>query len=144
MFFRIHAAGSHVLFKAALLLAVYFRVLSSANLNVIASAERSRFGDEVQYGNNILGSSDSWSRYGRGTNGLWYAPEPYSHFTVALVREGRTLTTFINGMVDQWTDGDFRLERLLLGGSGSNIDGYALYGRALTPAEIAVLISQCR
>lgn len=102
------------------------------------------FGDEVQYGNNILGSSDSWSRYGRGTNGLWYAPEPYSHFTVALVREGRTLTTFINGMVDQWTDGDFRLERLLLGGSGSNIDGYALYGRALTPAEIAVLISQCR
>ena len=93
---------------------------------------------------NVLGTADSWLRYGRGTNGKWYPVEPYSRFTLAVVAEGGRLTTYVNGLVDQSMEGDCDLRDLLLGACNGRIGSYAVYHRALNPAEIARLDSQCR
>ena len=105
---------------------------------------RLTIGGEVQYGCNVLGSADSWLRYGRGTNGKWYAPVPYERFTWAVVSEGGRLTTYVNGMADQCGEGRCGLHRLTLGGFNGRINGYAVYHRALNPAEIAHLAFQYR
>ena len=102
------------------------------------------FGGEKRYGNNILGSADSWARYPRGTNGQWYAPDVYARFTLAIVCQNGTLRTYVNGLADQWQEGNFLPDGLALDGSGGQIRSYALYRRALNPAEIDSLVSQCR
>ena len=101
-------------------------------------------GKQIVRSCNVLGTADSWLRYGRGTNGKWYPVEPYSRFTLAVVAEGGRLTTYVNGLVDQSMEGDCDLRDLLLGACNGRIGSYAVYHRALNPAEIARLDSQCR
>ena len=99
-------------------------------------------GKETVRSCNVLGTADSWSRYGRGTNGKWYPVEPYSRFTLAVVAENGNLTTYVNGLVDQCVEGDCDLRRLVIGGCNGRINGYTVYHRALHPAEVASLTAQ--
>lgn len=50
---------------------------------------------------NKLATADSWTKYGRGTNGKWYTPVPLTHFNLTLSYSKGTLRTYINGLLDQ-------------------------------------------
>lgn len=93
---------------------------------------------------NVLGTSDGWLRHGRGTDGKWHAPEPYPRFTLAVVAEGGRLTTYVDGMADMSAEGGCGLDRLTVDGAGGRVFGYAVYRRALTPAEVARLAARYR
>ena len=92
---------------------------------------------------NVLGTADSWSRYGRGTNGKWYPVVPYPRLALAVVSENGRLTTYVNGLVDQTIEGDCGLRRLVLDACNGRMESYTVYRRALNPDEIARLGS-CR
>ena len=92
---------------------------------------------------NVLGTADSWSRYGRGTNGKWYPVVSYPRLALAIVSENGRLTTYVNGLVDQTIEGDCGLRRLVLDACNGRMESYTVYRRALNPDEIARLGS-CR
>ena len=92
---------------------------------------------------NVLGTADSWSRYGRGTNGKWYPVVSYPRLALAIVSENGRLTTYVNGLVDQTIEGDCGLRRLVLDACNGHMESYTVYRRALNPDEIARLGS-CR
>lgn len=52
-------------------------------------------------GTNKLATADSWTIYGRGTNGKWYKPVPLTRFQLTLNYKNGILRTYINGMADQ-------------------------------------------
>ncbi|WP_415958048.1 BNR repeat-containing protein [Paraprevotella xylaniphila] len=91
---------------------------------------------------NVLGTADSWSRYGRGTNGKWYPVVPYPRLALAVVSENGRLTTYVNGLVDQTIEGDCGLRRLVLDACNGRMESYTVYHRALNPDEIARLGSR--
>lgn len=57
--------------------------------------------DKVWPGVNVLGTSDSWRNYSRGTSGKWHAPVKLERFNLTFTYEKGVLTTFINGLLDQ-------------------------------------------
>ena len=91
---------------------------------------------------NVLGTADSWSRYGRGTNGKWYPVVSYPRLALAIVSENGRLTTYVNGLVDQTIEGDCGLRRLVLDACNGRMESYTVYHRALNPDEIARLSSR--
>ena len=91
---------------------------------------------------NVLGTADSWSRYGRGTNGKWYPVVPYPRLALAVVSENGRLTTYVYGLVDQTIEGDCGLRRLVLDACNGRMESYTVYHRALNPDEIARLGSR--
>lgn len=97
-------------------------------------------GDTVRSAN-VLGTADSWARYGRGTNGKWYPVELYPRVLLAVVSEGGRLTTYVNGLADQSLEREAGLKRLALGACTGDIKNYILYHRALNPEEIGRLVS---
>lgn len=50
---------------------------------------------------NKLATADSWTQYGRGTNGRWYKPVPLTRFNLTLSYSQGTLRTYVNGLLDQ-------------------------------------------
>lgn len=50
---------------------------------------------------NVLGTADSWTKAGRGTNGKWLAPAKLKSFQLTLTYDKGVLRTYINGLLDQ-------------------------------------------
>lgn len=99
---------------------------------------------KVKYeGCNILGSADSWLRYGRGTNGKWYPVERFKAFHLALTYQNGKLTTYLNGLIDQVIKmEECPLKTIKIGGVDGEVSDYRLYHRALNQEEIESLVSE--
>lgn len=96
-----------------------------------------RWKKETYGSTNVLGTADSWARYGRGTNGKWYPVEKYKTLCVALVYTEGQMTTYINGLIDQVVPMDkCALKEIKWGSWGKGIRHFRLYHRALNQAEI--------
>lgn len=60
-----------------------------------------RYKDKKYKSTNVLGTSDTWKNFARGTNGIYYAPQKYTRIKLQLEYEKGTLRTYINGLLDQ-------------------------------------------
>ena len=97
-------------------------------------------GGERYASTNRLYTSDGWARHSTGTHGdSWL--EPLERFVVTLVYDGKMLTAYRNGLIDQ------RIEPVGLQGREIRIGGYAgtlgrvaVYGCALSQDEVCAVL----
>lgn len=59
------------------------------------------YNGKVHKSQNVLGTSDSWQKHDRGTQGDWYDPIRFRDFNLCLEYADGVLTTYINGIIDQ-------------------------------------------
>lgn len=100
-------------------------------------------GDAKYESCNILGTADSWLRYGRGTNGKWYPAERFKTFHLVLTYQNGKLTTYLNGLIDQVIKvEECPLKTIEIGGFDGYVSDYRLYHRVLNQEEIESLVSE--
>ena len=88
----------------------------------------------------MLGNSDRWKEEPRGTGGQWYAPVKYSSVLVTLVYDGKELTIYLNGLVDQVVElPDFKAAEFKIGELAGKVRLVKLYNRKLNNTEISFL-----
>jgi len=99
-----------------------------------------QFGENSYQSNNVLGNSDRWKEEPRGTGGQWYAPVKYSSVLVTLVYDGKELTIYLNGLVDQVVElPDFKAAEFKIGELAGKVRLVKLYNRKLNNTEISFL-----
>ncbi|WP_234998072.1 BNR-4 repeat-containing protein [Parabacteroides sp. Marseille-P3160] len=99
-----------------------------------------KVGNKTYSSSNVFGTSDSWKSERRGTSGLWYIPEKFNTFRLALSYENGILRTYVNGLIDQSVDvADLSLGEIDLGGFKGMVKGLRIYNRALSQDEIKSL-----
>jgi hypothetical protein len=65
---------------------------------------------------NVLGNSDAWKTRNRGTGGYWYPPAKLTTFQLAITYEKGVMKTYINGLIDQYTEVEgLSLSEIILG-----------------------------
>lgn len=70
-------------------------------LNIKSGKPEIRYGKKIFRSSNRLASADIWKDKPRGTNGKWYEPRHGETFRIRIVYNGTTITTYINGLLDQ-------------------------------------------
>lgn len=61
-----------------------------------------KIGNKTYTSQNVLGTADSWSTENRATtDGKWYSKTKLGKFNLALTADGKYLTVYINGLIDQ-------------------------------------------
>lgn len=101
-------------------------------------------GGKTYSSTNLLGTSDVWKTQSRGTNGVWYTPEKLNFFNLTITYADNTVTTYINGLLDQ------RIETadaqpstsLSIGGFKGWVEDFDIYSRAFNDAEIKTLAAK--
>ncbi len=99
-------------------------------------------GSDKYKSTNVLGTADSWQNYGRGTGGKWYEPTKLQFFNLTVTYKNDTLTTYIDGLIDQvivaqgLTLGDVKI-----GGFEGEVEDCRVYSRAISQGEIKAIIS---
>ncbi|MDR0542351.1 MAG: BNR repeat-containing protein [Dysgonamonadaceae bacterium] len=95
---------------------------------------------------NVFGSSDVWKNYSNTTNGAWYEPSKFDKVSLAITcrrdaaRNVFTLTTYINGLIDQRFDvAGLTFEDVTLGGFVGEILNFKVYNTALTQDQIKLV-----
>jgi hypothetical protein len=91
---------------------------------------------------NVFGSSDVWKNYSSTTNGSWYEPTKFDKVSLAITCKDGTLTTYINGLIDQKFDvASLTFDDVTLGGFVGEILHFAVYNTALTQNQIKLVVT---
>lgn len=96
-----------------------------------------KYGSEMFYSSNILGTADGWKTAPRATEGHWYEHVKFDFFNLTLSYKKNILRTYINGLLDQTIIiPDLRLDEIVLGGFEGRVRTLFLHKRALNQSEI--------
>ncbi len=90
---------------------------------------------------NRLANSDSWQFENRGTGGKWWTPVKLKYFNLTITDNNNTITTYINGLIDQkLVIENVSLSNVELGGFNGKIKDCKLFNKALSQEEIIATI----
>ena len=104
-----------------------------------------KVGDKTYSSQSVLGTSDAWASNASGTDGKWYLSK-LGAFTTAITYDGKTLTVYRNGWIDQRIDLDeaLALSNLEIGGFTGTLYGVSAYEEALGQQAVrAVMKARC-
>ena len=101
-----------------------------------------KIGSTTYMGCNVLYTSDNWAYYSTGTGGDHW-PTPLQAFTLTLTYDGKILTIYRNGLIDQVIEtADLTVGSIAIGGYEGMLHQTTLYDRALQQHEVKQLIGQ--
>lgn len=96
--------------------------------------------NKIYESSNVLGNSDTWKSEGRGTNGIWLKPEKLKRFQLTISYDKGVVTTYINGLIDQYIEIDnTTLSNIIFGGFKGTIYDLRIYNRVLSQDEVKAL-----
>ena len=101
-----------------------------------------KLGGTTYTGSNALYTSDDWAYRSNGTGGdNW--PTPLQSFTLTLTYDGKMLTVYRGGLIDQVIEAEgLKAEDITIGGYEGSLQQAILYSKALTQPEVKRLISE--
>ena len=80
-------------------------ILSSGNVTFGVDGQQHAYvkvGDQTYTSQNVLGTADSWStENGATTDGKWYGKAKLGYFRLTMTSDGKFLTVYIDGVIDQ-------------------------------------------
>lgn len=101
-----------------------------------------KIGDVTYKSTNKLATADCWTLYDRGTNGKWYDPSKLKYFNLTVTVADGTLTTYVNGLIDQRIElasGAKAYGDVEIGGYTGWMEDCRIYSKALNQEEIKAL-----
>ncbi|MCW3805496.1 BNR repeat-containing protein [Plebeiibacterium marinum] len=95
-------------------------------------------GGQKYQSNNILGNSDSWKEYDKGTGGKWREPVKYSKVQLSLTSKNGILNIYINGLLSQSiTIDSFKLKAIEV---GKPLNSIYIYNAAVSCQTLKALL----
>ncbi len=100
-----------------------------------------KIGDRIYSSQNVLGTSDAWASNASGTDGKWYLTK-LKDFATALTYDGKTLTVYRNGWIDQRIDLDdtLSLGPVEVGGFTGLLNSVRAYDESLDQYAVRALM----
>lgn len=100
-----------------------------------------KIGDKVYDSQSVLGTSDAWASNASGTDGKWYLSK-LKNFNTSIAYDGKTITVYRNGWIDQRIDLDetLKLENVEVGGFTGKLNSLTVYNNYLDQYAIRTLM----
>ena len=91
-----------------------------------------KIGDKVYESQSVLGTSDAWASNASGTDGKWYLSK-LKDFNTSIAYDGKTVTVYRNGWIDQRIDLDetLNLTNVEVGGFTGKLNSVIVYDDCL-------------